>query len=188
MIPASPLNRPRKSRCDTYLNSLSADDRQKVHALLLNPAVKLVDAVLQIPPWGPGRRAGKRLSLTSLCNIRHKLRLESLVIEAESNVRLKTDFDKLSNLTSLAPRDPELAIDLALSMIAEEVIAKTLHQLDTKDRNVSMRLLLKRADQRRWDRKMQFLEDQAKAPAAAPQPPPLTEDEKCAKIKAVFGM
>ena len=126
--------------------------------------------------------------MTSLCNIRHDLRLESLVIEAESNVRLKSDFDKRSASASLAPRDPELAIDLALSMIAEEVISQTLLQLDPKDRNASMRLLLKRADQRRWDRKMQFIEDQAKAPAAAAQPPPLTEDEKCAKIKAVFGM
>ena len=57
----SPLQRPRKPRCDTYLNSLSDDDRQKVLALLLNPAVKLVQAVHLIPPWGPGKRVGNRL-------------------------------------------------------------------------------------------------------------------------------
>ena len=113
---------------------------------------------------------------------RHQTRGDSLVRE------LASDDEAVKNVRAKAEaRTQEELLDEIMDVLAQEVRHKTLKRQDPNGRTAAARLLLKRADQRRFDRHQSFLETQAKK--KEPQPAPvLTEEQKQQRIREIMGL
>lgn len=111
-----------------------------------------------------------------------KARADSLLTE------LETDDEAIKKVRAkTGARLQEELLDEIMEVIAHEVRHKTLKRVDAAGRTAAARLLLKRADQRRFDRHQDFIERQAKK--KEPQPPPvLTEEQKQQRIKEIMGI
>jgi hypothetical protein len=84
-----------------------------------------------------------------------------------------------SRLSTLAKdSNQEELLDAAMAAIGREVIEKTMEGQTQAEQRTTTRLLLKRADQHRFDRRMTFLEAEfAKAKESQSAPPQKGKNE-----------
>jgi hypothetical protein len=113
---------------------------------------------------------------------KQKPRKDSLLAE------LKADDEEIKKIRDNAcSRTQEELLDEIMDSMAQEVRHKTLKRVDPSGRTAAARLLLKRADQRRFDRHQDFIEAQARKKEPPPVPA-LTEEQKQQRIKEIIGI
>jgi len=172
-----------KLRSDSYEASLTDEQREALYLLLSDPKLSLKQVSLAAAAWRGGEWDGEQPSIGTIGNIATRIRTEEQLLEVEATAKMLEAVH-----AKLAGRSDEATLDAAMELIGQEVIQKTLMKDDPKNRTAAARLMLKRADQRRFDRRMKFLEDQADKTKKVLADERLTPEEKQAKIKQVFGM
>ncbi|MGA2749855.1 MAG: hypothetical protein ABSG59_13860 [Verrucomicrobiota bacterium] len=177
-----PFFAPRRLRRDAYLNTLSGNDFAKAFAILTNPAISLAEAFQTLPPWGKGPREGKRLSYVAITLLRGRFRVILAAIEAENDCRTQIPRPKPASSPA-----SELALVEGIALAAERIIAGAFLTLNSRNRLAAARLLLRRADQRRWQIKMNILNHPAASKPAGAPPAPLTDAQKHAHISSLLA-
>ena len=140
----------------SYEASLTPDQRSELHCLLLSgePLHQLREKTI---PWADGPEQGTKPSITTLWTIQSRLRTEQLVCGLEGMMEsVEASRKPLSSLAK--DRHQEQILDAAITLIGQEVIAKTLEGHGLSTQSAMTRIMLKRADQRRFDRRMRLLE------------------------------
>jgi hypothetical protein len=173
-------------RSDSYEASLTPEERQRLHAMLRTKMT--IDEVLaESVPWSSGEDAGKKPCWRTLYNIRCRLKLEHMLLNIEwSATIVERTTEKLKAL--LKGTDAEKTLDVCMALIGQEVITSTMQGLSQEARNAATRLLLKRADQRRVDRRLDIVESEFKKDAPARPDLGLTPEEKEERMKEIFGI
>ena len=135
----------------SYEASLTPEQRIALHALLSSD-ITLAEACAQAPPWPDGPEKGRPPSKSSLARIRSRLGIEENVgrIEAATATARATRsiLKKLVKGT-----DQEQVLDQAMTLIGQQVIEATLGVASATVKTSAAWMLLRRADQRRSDRR-----------------------------------
>jgi hypothetical protein len=148
-----PKNTP---QAGSYEASLTKEERIELHSLLAGDE-SLHEIRGETIPWRDGPDKGTKPSIATLCKIKMRLRTEQMVLGLDQ--MLTTVRATKEQLAALAkPSDQEQLLDAAMAAIGREVLEKTLEGQDASVQKAVTRLLLKRADQRRFDRRMTLLE------------------------------
>lgn len=159
----------RKPRSDSYEANLSTAEREQLYSWLLQPGLSLEQTCRRAPPWKGGKRDGQKPGPDAVAKIGRRLRTETGLAELEA-----TALVQHAALTKILEHVPpgqlhEEIVDLALRMISQDVIAKTLQQLDPAARTAAAKLLLQRSDQnldrKKFELTVRRYEDAAKAAA-----------------------
>jgi hypothetical protein len=137
----------RKPRCDSYEANLSVEEREELYAWLMEPGLSLRDAQERALPWRGGKRDGKKPSAKAVGKIGRRVRIESAMTELSAAA--KVEAAAMARLLAHLPPGSlhEETVDLAMRLISQEVIARTLGGLDPGSRTAAARLMLKRSDQ-----------------------------------------
>ena len=167
---------------NTYEGTLTEKQRRVLYRMLRSemPFDEVLD---KAPPWGSGPDAGKQPSLRTLYNINERLELEAILVGLEGTSALVGKTTK--ELRPFVNGDGEQILDRALELIGSEVIRRTLYRLNPGARTAAARLLLKRADQRRVDRRLDMLEADFKKGTEGKSS--LTGEEKEERMDRLFG-
>ncbi len=177
----------RKPRSDSYLGGLSEEERGQVEAALFTPGLSLSEAALRMPLMRRGAGPGKPPSPELLSRLRRELTTDKMLFGVEESTRPLERAAARYRAGRELSQEQEKMLDEIMGMVGEEVIEKTLARLDPASRTAAARLLLKRADQRRVDRRQDFIEAQAKKKSEPPPPPPrLTEEDKQRRLKELM--
>jgi hypothetical protein len=171
----------------SYVAALTEEQRISLYALLLS-GISVAEARKQAPPWPDGKEKDKKPSEPCLWRIRRRLRMEERVRKIEiATATFRATQDLLQNLVNKT--DHEKVLDQAVTLIAQQVIDAGLDLDGPSSKTSAAWLLLRRADQRRFDQRTAIFEAQSgQAKKTAEKKPPLTEEEKEAKWRQVFGM
>ncbi len=147
----------RKPRCDSYEASLTHEEREKLYAWLLQPGLSLRDACRRAPAWAGGKNKGRQPAEQAVAKIARRLRIGATM--SELSAAATVEQAALTNLLQHVPNclQHEEALDLAMKLISQEVITKTLGMFDSDSRNAGAKLMLQRSDQR-LDREKYLLE------------------------------
>jgi hypothetical protein len=100
--------------------------------------------------------------------------------------KLETVKDVLMPMAKAA--NQEYVLDRIMVLLSEEVIDRTLERLHPEARTSAARLLLKRADQRRVDRRLKMLEEERKNATPVETETGLTAEEKEHAIDQILGI
>lgn len=178
-----------KDQSNSYLGSLTEEHREQVFALLSQrPRLSLVEVSKRAPVFGAGPSKGKKPSFQVIGKVNAKLQLEqsleAISVQAKFMEAMKV---KALGLFSKSEENEQL-LETVIGLINNEVIQKTLEGEDAAGRTAAARLLLKRADQRRFDRRMEFLEKQKDDAKQVLGNQTLTPEEKDAKMREIFGL
>ena len=103
----------------------------------------------------------------------------------ESSGRLEAIKKLLKPMAKKA--NQEEVLDGIMMLISEEVIERTLERLNPEARTSAARLLLKRADQRRVDRRLKALEAAVKKQPEGETERPWSAAEKQERIRQILG-
>ncbi|MGA2175062.1 MAG: hypothetical protein ABSH38_08795 [Verrucomicrobiota bacterium] len=177
----------RKPLSNSYWDTLSEEEKELVQSVLRKPGVSLREARGLVPPMrdGEGKEIGPP-AVGTLSRISQELRTEEMLLEIEADTELaKVICGKLRS-GALRSQVQERLLDEIMEVIGEEVRHKSLRRMDPAIRTASARLLLKRADQRRADRRQKFLEARARRIEAGPTRPHLTEEDKQRRLKELL--
>jgi hypothetical protein len=140
----------------SYEASLTEEERVALHSLLLS-SESLHELRLKTLPWRAGPDQGTKPSIATLWKIQTRLRTEQMMFSLEG--MLETTRATKAQLASLAKdTDQEQILDAAMAAMAREVLDKSLEAQDPALKKSVSRLLLKRADQCRLDRRLTLLE------------------------------
>lgn len=175
-------------RPDSYEATLTAKERESLYAMLVTRRETLEEIQEKTIPWRSGVNKGEKPETGTLWKIQQRLRLEWMVSRLnESCGKLERYKELLKPMAKTA--DQEHLLDWIMTLIGEEVIDYTLQRLHPEMRTAATRLLLKRADQRRVDRRLDMVEAEFKkgAPAAKSETG-LTAEEKEARYKQILGI
>lgn len=186
------INRPCKNRQpdpQSYEAFLTEAQREKLYANLRSEMV-LDEVVREAVPWRDPRSGKGKLhppSHNTLKRIRLKLNLEEMLDGLQESVGVVEQSKEILKPLIKDAADEKL-LDQAMALITCEVITKTLKGLNPMARDSAARLLLKRADQRRVDRKLNLLESTLKKDGAKKDDSDLTPEEREAAVKQIFGV
>jgi hypothetical protein len=137
----------KKLRSDSYEASLTTKQREQLYVWLLDPAVSQKEVCRRAPPWPSGKRAGRKPGEYSLARIGQRLRLEGAMQDLDATAAVK-QAALVRMLQNAAPDVVhEETVNLAMQLISQEVIQKTLKRLDPASRTAAAKLLLERSDQ-----------------------------------------
>ena len=140
----------------SYESSLTEDERSTLHLLLLSNA-SLHELREQTIPWREGPDQGMKPSVATLWKIQTRLRTENMMLGLQGMLdTIHSTKAQLATLTS--DTDQEQMLDAAMAAIAREAFDGAMQGANPAAQKIITRLLLKRADQRRFDRRMDFLE------------------------------
>ena len=173
----------------SYEAALTEEQRISLHLLLLS-GITLAGAREKVPPWPDGPEKVKKPSTTSLWRIQVRLRVKEKVQKIEMAMvtfrATKTLLQKLVNKT-----DQEQVLDQAMTLIGQQVIDAGLDMNGPSSKTAAAWLLLRRADQRRFDQRTAIFEAQAgkdkKTEEDAPLPP-MDNEERERRYRQIFGM
>jgi|GEM_PF-3226177 len=173
----------------SYEAALTEAQRISLHALLLS-GITLSEAQEKVPPWPDGPEKDKKPSTTSLWRIQVRLRVKERVQKIEMAMvtfrATQTLLQKLVNKT-----DQEKVLDQAMTLIGQQVIDAGLDVHGPTSKTAAAWLLLRRADQRRFDQRTAIFEAQAgkarETGEDAPLPP-MDNEERERRYRQIFGM
>lgn len=157
--------------------------------LLLLSDITLAEVQQKALAWATGPDIGKKPSIASLGRSRVRVRLEEQIARIEG---IAVTRRATRNLLRRAVKgmDQEQILDEAMALIGQQAIDASIG-MDGAATQTAAWLLLRRADQRRFDQRTAIFEAQSgskdKQPPA-PKEPPLTDEEKEAKWRQIFGM
>jgi hypothetical protein len=144
---------PKDQRADAYEQHLQPEELEQLHALLLQPGLRLSDVRALAPPHRGGPWDGSKPSKRLLSEIGTRLRTEQTLLNLEATAKvMDAVHHKLKGIAD------EEVLDSVISLVGQEVIQKTLSGEDPKNRTAATRLLLKRADQKLAGREMALSE------------------------------
>ncbi len=150
--------------------------------------ITLAEAQQKAPPWPGGPEQGKQPSIASLGRIRLRLRIEERVTRIEeAAVARRVTRELLRRLVKKT--DQETVLDEAMTLIGEQMIDACLAS-DGPSRMAGAWLLLRRADQRRYDQRTAVFQGQVKQETKQGDGklPPLSEQEREDQYRAILGM
>jgi hypothetical protein len=180
------------TRSDSYEDSLSEEQRERLYALLDSRGVSLEEMREAAPSWGPGPRDGDKPSINTLSKIRERRRMEATLNNIEATAKMMEAVrKKFSENPGILADQAEGTLDTAVALIGQEVIEKTLAREDASGRTAAARILLKRADQKLNDRRIKLLEQRAKIAdqaEAVTKDATLTAEERQRRMKEIFGL
>jgi hypothetical protein len=107
----------------------------------------------------------------------------------ETKVIRRATRNLLRSLVS--KHDQEEVLDEAMALIGQQLIDASLDSDGPSSKTAAAWLLLRRADQRRFDERTAILAAETEKAAKTeqkPKRPPLTDEEKEAKWRQIFGM
>lgn len=164
------MNHKHKPKAGSYEASLTEEERFALHSLLLSDA-SLLEVREKTIPWRDGPDKGTKPSNATLCKIKTRLRTEKMVRSLDG--MLDTMRATKTRLAALVrDSNQEELLDVAMAAIGREVVEKTLEGRIPAEQRTITRLLLKRADQHRFDRRMSFLEAEFEKNQKAQAAPP----------------
>jgi hypothetical protein len=171
---------------DSYEASLTPEERQSLYAMLRSdmPFEEVRKATV---PWRTGEDAGKQPTLRTLYAINSRLDLEAILVGIEGTATFVEHTHRRLR-PYLKGTDGEKVLDQAMELIGREVIRRTLYRLNPAARTAAARLLLKRADQRRVDRRLDMLEAEFKKDAPAKTGTRLTPEETEARYRQILSI
>jgi hypothetical protein len=137
-------------------------------------------------PWRTGAEVGKKPTLRTLYAINSRLDLEATLVGLEGTSLFIEDTNRRLR-PYLKGAEGEQVLDQAMHLVGKEVIRRTLYRLNPAARTAAARLLLKRAEQRRVDRRLKLLEVEVKKDGSDDAKSGLTPDEKQARIRQILG-
>ena len=177
----------RKPFDNSYWGGLTEEEKELVQTVLQKPGVSLREARRLVPPMRDrdGKENGPP-AVGTLSRISQELRTEEVLFEIEADTELAETICGKLRSGALRSQVEERMLDEIMEVIGEEVRHKSLHRLDPASRTAFARLLLKRADQRRVDRRQKFLEARARRIEAGPTRPHLTEEDKQRRLKELL--
>lgn len=141
----------KRQRPDSYEASLSEEELEQLHALLLDRSLSLDDVKKVAPPHRGGRYDGQLPSTKTLGVIATRLRTDDMLLKIEASAKMMQAVR--SKATKACPGQNEEVLDAICDLVGQEVIEKTVAGVDPKNRTAAARILLKRADQKRFDQK-----------------------------------
>jgi len=169
-----------------YEASLTPKKLERLHRLLRTP--RTVDQlVIMAPPWGKGRRKGKRPSPDTLFDVRARLETQSTVDELSATAAFINNTNQALK-EMVKGTNAEGVLDQVMMLLGQEVIYFTLKRLNPAARTAATRLLLKRADQRRVDRRLDLAEETLEKPGNEQAKSPFSATEKEAAVKQILGI
>jgi hypothetical protein len=172
-------------RSDSYEASLTPEERQSLYALL-RAEVPYHEILKTTPVWRTGENMGQRPWTRTLYGIKHRLDLEDMLmnLEGESSFLEKT---KSALDAFVKGSDGEKVLDRCMALIGQEVIQRTLKRLNPGARTAAAKLLLKRADQRRVDRRLDMVDALNKGEESEVDTS-LTPEGREAAVKRILGI
>ena len=179
-------------REDSYAAALTEEQRISLYALLRS-GITLAEARGKAPPWpdGPDRpEKDNRPSMACLGRIRWRLRVEEKIVRIEDAAATRRATRRLLKKL-VTGTDQEQVLDEVMTLIGEQVIDATLGMESASTRTAAAWLLLRRADQRRFDQRTAIFEAQTgkdkKTEEDAPLPP-MDNEERERRYRQIFGM
>jgi hypothetical protein len=173
----------------SYESTLNEEQRAEFRALLLSD-ITLAKAQQKTLAWATGPDIGKKPYIACLGKIRVRLRLEERIARLEGvAVTRRATRNLLRRLVK--GTDQEQILDEAMTLIGEQVIDASIGMEGASTSAAAAWLLLRRADQRRFDQRTTIFEAQSRKDEKAeakPKKQPLTDEEKEAKWRQIFGM
>ncbi len=169
-------------RSDSYFSKLTDEQREDVRALCLQPGLSLAALRKAVPDW-PGR--SRKPSTVALGKLRKQIRAEDTLNNIKATALVMEKIHK-----QLEGQADDEVLQACLSLLGQEVLQQTLEKDDPVTRRHSLRILLKREDQKLKERNLTLLEKQAALAEEAEETlnnSTLTEEEKAAKMRALFG-
>ena len=183
------MKRKRSNHANSYEAALTEDQQIALHALLLS-GITLTEAREKAPPWPDGPDKGKKPCIACLGKIRLRLGIEeriSRIEETKATMRATRSLLKsLANQT-----DQEELLDQAMILIGRQVIDVGLDLNNVASNRAAAWLLLRRADQRRFDQRTAIFQAQSgkgQQPTEDEPLPPMTNEERERKYRQIFGM
>jgi hypothetical protein len=176
----------------SYEAALTEEQRISLHALLLS-GITLAEAQEEAPPWPVGPDKDKKPSPACLWRIQARLRVKERVKKIETAMFTFRATQKLLK-TLVNKTDQEQVLDQAITLIGQQVIDAGLDSSGPSSKTAAAWLLLRRADQRRFDQRTAIFEAQAgkhqkTGDKADDAPlPAMTDEEKEQKYRQIFGM
>ena len=172
----------------SYEAALTEEQRISFHALLLS-GITLAEAREKAPPWPEGPDKDKKPSIACLGKIRVRLGIEERISRIEEARATMRATQKL--LKSLVNKtDQEQVLDQAMTLIGQQVIDAGLDLNGPSSKTAAAWLLLRRADQRRFDQRTAIFQAQAGKGKQTEEPPPLpamSDEEKERRFSEIFG-
>jgi hypothetical protein len=137
----------RKLRSDSYEANLSPEEREQLYSWLLQPGLSLEQTCQRARPWKGGKRDGQKPGPEAVAKIGRRLRISSALDQVSTAA--KVEAAAMTRLLEhvLPGSIHEEMVDLAMKHIAQDVISKTLQQLDPDSRTAAAKLMLTRSDQ-----------------------------------------
>jgi hypothetical protein len=173
----------------SYESTLSEEQRAEFRSMLLSD-ITLAQAQQKALAWATGPDIGKKPSIACLGKIRVRLRLEERIARLEGvAVTRRATRNLLRRLVK--GTDQEQMLDEAMTLIGEQVIDASLGMDSASTRVATAWLLLRRADQRRFDERTVIFKTQAgnakETEEDAPKPS-MSDEEQEAAWRQIFGM
>ncbi len=176
----------------SYAAALTEEQRISLYALLLS-GISVAEARLKAPPWPNGAEKDKQPSEPCLWRIRKRLLIEERLRKIDIATATFRATQKL--LSSLVNKtDQEKVLDQAMTLIGQQVIDASLDSNGSSTKMAAAWLLLRRADQRRFDQRTAILEAEASKDKQAGDKaddgrlPPMDNAAKDRKWRQIFGM
>jgi len=177
-------------RSDSYLASLTDEQRLAVQLLLEDYSLPLREVRQQCPPFGPKHaQAGKQPSEHTLSELRQELRQQRVLRNIDTADKMvRAVREKLGGRTDAD------TLDTVLMLVGQEVIEASLNNGDPESqdqRTKAAKLLLKQKELKLLERRIELLErEAAKADAAkaVTTDPALSAEEKQARYRQIFGL
>jgi hypothetical protein len=143
----------------SYEAVLTQEQRIGLHALLLSD-MTLAEACAEAPPWPDGGEKAGPSSKSSLARIRSRLRIEGRLGRIEAVTATARAAKSILKKLVTGP-DQEQVLDQAMNLIGQQVIEATLGMDCATVKSNAAWMLLRRADQRRSDRRSALFSAQA---------------------------
>jgi hypothetical protein len=175
-------------RPDSYEATLTAKERRSLYVMLLCGRESLEEIQEQAIPWRSDEKKGQKPEISTLWKIQTRLRMERIVSRVNESCGKLEIYKELLMPMAKAMHQEQL-LDWIMTLISEEVIDRTLERLNPEARTAAAKLLLKRADQRRVDRRLDMLEAEFKKETPPDKPGTgLAFEEKEARMKKILGI
>ena len=172
---------------DSYEAALTAEQRVCFRSVLMSE-MTLTEVQHQAAPWPHGPQQGKPPSLTSLFRARCRLRIQEKVARIE-DARIATRATRTLLRRLVKGTDKSKVLDEAVALLGQKLIDGCLGLDKTAIQMGAAWLLLRREDQRLAAERLDLLRSQTeKQPEGPDRLPPLSDEEREARDRAILGM
>jgi len=172
----------------SYEAALTEEQRISLHALLLS-GITLAQAQKEALPWPEGPDKDRKPSPACLWRIKARLRNEQRFLRIETAAATFRATQKLLKRL-VKTTDQEQVLDQAMTLIGQQVIDAGLELDGASSNSTAAWMLLRRADQRRFDERTAIFEAQAGKGKKAEDDaslPAMSDEEKERRFSEIFG-